>query len=89
VKQPLSATIKKNSWLRLFVGDMLLIGFMFGIGPAISKRIQPAYYKTLRASGIRANGLFYTDIKLSADAEQYVSDSLRFSPTYRNQQKIE
>lgn len=82
MKDQISAKIKKTSWIRLFLGVMLLIGFIFGIGPAISKRIQPTFYETLNASGIRANGLFYTDTQICATAEQYVIDSLRFSPAH-------
>ena len=78
--EQITAKNKKKSWLQLLLGVIVLIGFIYGIGPEISKRIQPAYYENLKASGIRPNALFYTDTKICAAAEEFVGDSLRFSP---------
>lgn len=86
MNNPISPSHRRSAWIKLFAGILILACMVFEVGSMISRFWAPAYYENekLKALGICANGLFYTDTPAFADADQFVSDSFRFSPRNRH-----
>ncbi len=71
-------------WAALLLGVMLILGFMFGIVPWAERLpfVRPLV-EFIEESGINVQGLFYTDVEETGDAETYLRDSLRYPPRKR------
>ncbi len=73
-----------RKWMGLLLGVLLILVFIFGITPWVQQlpMVRPlAEY--IEESGIEATGLFYTEVEETGDAENYLRNTMRFTPRRR------
>ncbi len=71
-------------WAALLLGVSLILIFMFGIVPWVERLpfVRPLV-EFIEESGINVQGLFYTEVEETGDAENYLRNSLRYPPRKR------
>lgn len=68
-------------WAALLFGVSLILVFMFGIVPWVERlpSVRPLV-EFIEESGINVQGLFYTEVEETGDAENYMRNTMRYSP---------
>lgn len=70
-----------KQWLKLLVGVVALLVFVFGIG-SLAAFLPGAGHmaQVIEERDLRATAIFYTDFKESAEGSQYIHDALSYPP---------
>jgi hypothetical protein len=70
-----------NPWLKLIIGIILILGFIFGIG-SLAQFIPGARHmaKVIDERNLRATAIYYTDFEESAEGSERIRDSLDYMP---------
>ena len=70
-----------NPWLKLIIGIILILGFIFGIG-SLAQFIPGARHmaKVIDERNLRATAIYYTDFEESAENSERIRDSLDYMP---------
>jgi hypothetical protein len=71
-----------NPWLRLLIGIVLILFFMFGIG-SLAQRIPGARHMAhvIDERHLRATAIYYTDFEEPAEGSERIRDSLDYTPS--------
>lgn len=74
----------KNPWLKLAMGIVLILLFIFGFG-RISRRIPGAdrMARVIDDYDLRPSAIFYTDFEAPAESAEYIRHSLEYAPRSR------
>lgn len=84
------SSIKKTAigWLKLFIGVLVILMFMFVIGPWIEKM---EFYRPvvtgIERFGINANAYYYTEVDQCSEAGHYIRAALDYPTTGQNHGK--
>jgi len=69
-------------WLKLLIGVLVILMFMFVIGPWIEKR---EFYRPvvigIERFGINANAYYYTDVDQCGEGGHYIRAGFEYPPT--------
>ncbi|MEW6672912.1 MAG: hypothetical protein AB1427_14500 [Thermodesulfobacteriota bacterium] len=70
-----------NPWLKLLVGIVLILVFIFGVG-SLAQFIPGARHmaKVIDERNLRATAIYYTDFEESAEGSERIRDSLDYMP---------
>ena len=70
-----------HPWLRLAIGIVLVLAFIFGIG-SLAQRIPGARHmaQVVDDYDLRPSAIYYTDFEASAEASESIRDSLDYTP---------
>lgn len=64
-------------WIKLILGLLLILSFVYWIGPAIRKLIDNEIYQTIESRDIDAGALFYTEEELIIGAGKEIRIKLK------------
>jgi hypothetical protein len=72
---------KTRGLIRLLMGILIILAFMFGLGPWMERipMIRPMV-ELIRTQDIDAGAYYYTDIEEFSEAEFNVNHALKFPP---------
>jgi hypothetical protein len=70
-----------NPWLKLFLGFVLILLFMF-IGGSLSKHIPGARRmgEVIDERDLKATAMYYTDVEESAEGSEYIRHCREYPP---------
>ncbi len=72
-----------NPWLKLIVGILMILTFIFGIG-SLAQLIPGARHMAyvIEEGNIRATAVYYTDFEEPANGSEIIRDSLEYQPGF-------
>ncbi len=71
-----------TGWLKLLVAVLIILGFMFYVGPWIEKTdFYSPVVQGIDRFGINANAYYYTDVDQCGEGGHYIRASLEYPPT--------
>lgn len=73
-----------NPWLKLIIGIMLILTFIFGIG-SLAQLIPGASHMAyvINEGNIKATAVYYTDFEEPAEGSERIRDSLDYLPDFK------
>lgn len=73
-----------SPWLKLFIGIVLILIFIFGVG-SLAQLIPGARHmaRVIEERDLRATAIYYTDFEESAEGSERIRDSLDYPPVGR------
>ncbi|MBU0462646.1 MAG: hypothetical protein KKD21_02360 [Proteobacteria bacterium] len=73
-----------NPWLKLIIGIMLILTFIFGIG-SLAQLIPGARHMAyvIDEGNIDATAVYYTDLEEPAEGSERIRDSLDYLPGFK------
>jgi len=73
-----------NSRLKLIIGIVLILAFIFGIG-SLAQLIPGAHHmaNVIDERNLRATAIYYTDFEEPAEGSEIIRDSLDYMPGFK------